>query len=252
MGAAKGDFVTFLDDDDLLAPDALRKIVETLVQHQEIDCLFLNIEPFGALAAGSRDNQEVSLARTVADLGGNMDTDLWVIPNSRALFVALLHRLPMAFQRPVIRRSLLLSRVGRYEGQKFGDLEWNYRAALRCHCAILLDRVSLFRCEGQSYFSNVDAKSRMIDAVIDSTVAAVASGGASRSRSLQRRARALSTAYFERSYFAYRSGIRFPWRDFARSLSSGISWRHVSLLARMPKRLIQLWGRARSGAGDIK
>ena len=153
----------------------------------------------------------------------------------------------MAFQRPVIRRSLLLSTVGPYAGQKFGDLEWNYRAALRCNCAVLLDKVSLFRCEGQSYFSNIEAKSRMLDALIkirqsllslpEVEADAVLSGAVQR---------ALSTAFFERSYIAYQGGVPFPWGDFARSLRSGVGWRHMSLLARIPKHLIvQLWRRAK-------
>ena len=55
--------------------------------------------------------------------------------------------------------------------------------------------------------------------------------------------RALSTAYFERAYLAYQSGTPFPWSDFARSLGSGVGWRHLSLLARIPgRRIVRLWG----------
>jgi len=141
---------------------------------------------------------------------------------------------------------LLLSGIGGYAGEQFGDLEWNYRAALRCQCAVLLEKVYLVRCEGQSYFSNADAKSRMLDAVIKIRQSLLSlpevEADAALSHAVQS---ALSTAYFERSYFAYQCGIPFPWGDFVRSLGCGVGWRHMSLLAKVPKRfIVQLWGRA--------
>lgn len=237
--AATGDFVTFLDDDDLLTNNALQEISKVLVNNRELDCLFLSIEPFGPLAEGTRENQGATLARVLEDLGITMRTGTCPIPDNQALFVALLKRLPMAFQRPVVRKQSLLSRVGEYTGRQFGDLEWNYRVVLRCQCALLLDAVYLVRCQGQSYFSRIDAKAKMLDTLIKIRQALLILPEVKAIHALSNEVKkALSAAHFEKAYFAYTCAAPFPWADFVQSLRSGINWSHLSLLAKVSVRFI--------------
>src|SRR3982751_296139 len=57
LRAASGEVVMHLDDDDLLKPQALAQVAASFRAHRELDCVFLNVEPFGPYAPGSVENQ---------------------------------------------------------------------------------------------------------------------------------------------------------------------------------------------------
>jgi hypothetical protein len=63
---AGGDIVTFLDDDDLLTENALEVIAQQFQQNPDLECLFINIEPFGAAGNGMRQNQAQALNAVLA------------------------------------------------------------------------------------------------------------------------------------------------------------------------------------------
>jgi len=162
--AAEGEVVTFLDDDDLLAENALDVIAKQFQQHQDLECLFINFDPFGAAGNGMRLNQAQALNAVLARMGLSRGREE-VISLGRNLFEAMLEGLPLAFQRLAVRKSVL-QRVGLYQSGPFGDLEWNYRMALRCRCSLLLDPLYKVRCEGQNYFTRGDAQEKLVDAAI--------------------------------------------------------------------------------------
>jgi glycosyltransferase involved in cell wall biosynthesis len=230
IAAASGDLVTFLDDDDLLANNALDLMAEAFRNRADLNCLFVNVDPFGELAEGTLENQTNALRRILVELGIDPQTTAGVLALPPILFEVLLDGVPMAFQRVAIRRSAL-SRVGPYTGRGFEDIEFYFRVALRCSCALLADAVYRPRCAGQSYFTRTDAKARLIDASIRIREGLLELPEVSVSRNRQRSVRrTLAGARFDRAYHAYRTGNAFPWPDYWASCATGVAWAHVSIL----------------------
>lgn len=229
---AEGEVVTFLDDDDLLAGNALEVIAQQFQQHPDIECLFINIDPFGAAGIGMRQNQTQALnaALTRMELSGHAEKVLSLGPN---LFEALLDGLPLAFQRVAIRRSVL-RRVGLYHPGPFGDLEWNYRLALRCRCVLLLDPLYKVRCEGQSFFTRGDAQEKLLNATIRIRQQLAELPEMKTQPRLVFKVRiALARSRFNKAYFSYKMGRVFPWREFFLSARVDFGWSHISLLSKV-------------------
>ena len=228
---ASGDLVTFLDDDDLLAGNALELIATAFRKRADLDCLFVNVDPFGELAEGTLENQTRVL------YGGYSRNWVWTRGRQRErwrfpakLFEVLLDGVPMAFQRVAIRRSAL-SRVGHYIGRGFEDIEFYFRVALRCTCALLADAVYRPRC-ARTELLHADRRQGGPDRLLDSCSrrSAEASGGFCEARLQRCVRRTLADAHFEKTYFAYETGKPFPWRDYFASCATGITWPHVSIL----------------------
>jgi glycosyltransferase involved in cell wall biosynthesis len=232
METACGDIITFLDDDDLLSAETLEKIAQAFLQNPELECLFINILPFGMAGKGMQDNQNISLEaalkRAPIILKENNDRELLIFGDG--LFSALLEGLPLAFQRVALRRDLL-SRTGLYQPGAFGDLEWNYRLTLRCKCALLITPLYKVRCDGQSFFTRDDAEEKLLDAAIRIRQQLTNLEEVKSQPFLDSKVRlALAKANFDKAYFAYTSSLRFPWEAFFQSTKGGIGWRHVSIL----------------------
>ena len=239
MRTATGELVFFLDDDDLLEPDALQMIDAAFRGDACLDCLFVNVEPFGRYADGVRHNQVQALSRVLAAMGvSRVAADGVLRLNSFRLFGALLERIPMAFQRVAIKRTQLL-RVGPFRGEGFEDLEWYYRVALRCACGLLVKPCYRVRCEGQSYFSHPEAKQRLIDAIIRIRAGLLSLEEVIASPVLKRMVVAsLARANFNKAYFAHKSGQPFPWRNLLDSATHGVYWNHISLAGKALKNRI--------------
>ena len=236
MKAAVGELVTFLDDDDLLKPDALKTIDAAFRDGIGLDCLFLNVEPFGASAEGTRRNQDQALSLLFGKMGQAVPAKGEIVPlDSESLFIALLNHLPIAFQRVAIKR-FALQKVGPFKGNGFDDLEWYYRVAIRCRCAFLAEPYHLLRCEGQSYFSRNEAKKRLMDSIIRIREGLMRLDEVSVNPVLRRKvAASLAKANFNKAYSEHQSGHPFPWRNFFRSFSNGLSWGHFSLAGKVLK-----------------
>lgn len=236
MRAATGETVFFLDDDDLLDADALATIDAAFRDDTTLNCLFVNVEPFGSEAEGTQHNQVQAMARVLDTMGLRMEDAGGVLRlDSGRLFGALLDRIPMAFQRVAIKRAQL-QKVGLYSGKGFEDLEWYYRVALRCSCGLLRTPLYRVRCEGQSYFSRPEEKQRLIDTIIHMrkgllNLDEVATTPALRDLTVA----ALASANFNKAYYANENNQPFPWRNLFDSAAHGLCWQHFSLAGKALK-----------------
>ena len=240
MRAAPGEVIVFLDDDDLLGADALAKIDAAFRDDTGLNCLFVNVEPFGSDAEGTRHNQVQAMSRVLGTMGERLETAEGVIRlHPHLLFGALLERIPMAFQRVAIKRAQL-QKVGLYSGKGFEDLEWYYRVALRCVSGLLVTPSYHVRCEGQSYFSRPEEKQRLIDTIIHIRKGLLKLDEVAATPLLKRMTIAsLASAHFNKAYYAYQNGLPFPWRNLFDSTVNGLCWQHVSLAGKALKNHIR-------------
>ena len=240
MRTATGEVIFFLDDDDLLSADALTQIDAAFRDDANLNCLFVNVEPFGSDAEGTRHNQIQAVTRVLAAMGEHLEGTEGVLRlHSDLLFAALLERIPMAFQRVAIKRAQL-QKVGLYNGQGFEDLEWYYRVALRCTCGLLVAPCYRVRCEGQSYFSRPEEKQRLIDTIIHIRKGLLSLDEVVATPLLKRLTTAsLASAHFNKAYYAYQNHQAFPWRHLFDSTVDGLYWHHFSLAGKVLKNRIR-------------
>lgn len=155
IATAAGELLAFLDDDDLYTPQYLATAARVLDQHPEIDVLFMGVGWFGRAAEYGERTHTESTRLTLADAKGEMIApNLWRF--GQPLLYALLRRVPMPFQRPVVRRAAL-EKIGLYRPEcLLWDCEWALRAALTCRCALLNEPLYLQRVDGQGTSSRGD------------------------------------------------------------------------------------------------
>lgn len=231
--SASGDLVTFLDDDDLFTSNALELIAQAFHRQEDLDCLFLNVDPFGDRAEGTRENQANALLKILGKLGLDSRTQKGVLQLPHNLFEILLDAMPIAFQRVAIRKAAL-AKVGNFMGRGFEDIEFYYRIALRCRCGLLIDAITRLRCGNQGYFSREDARATLMDTSIRIREGLLLLPEVSNSRDMRQHVRrALATSHFNRAYLSYVTGKKFTWRDYFASLSMGVTWPHLSLLLKV-------------------
>lgn len=150
--AARGEYLVFLDDDDLLASGYVEDAIAALRMYPEIKTLFMSVEWFGEHAAWGQTHQDRNVSRILAQT-----EHVQLTPNLTlflaGLFPALLDRIPMPFQRPVLRQQDF-ERIGFYqEDCLLWDCEWALRAALYGPCALLKQSPYRQRASGQGYSS---------------------------------------------------------------------------------------------------
>jgi GT2 family glycosyltransferase len=164
LRVAKGDLVLHLDDDDLLLPSALQRVIAAFHAHPDLECLFLNVAPFGRFASTAVTNQERALRRVMTVTRGEEIAGLTKF--GPELFEALVKTVPIAFQRPVARREAW-ERVGGHRETLFSsEPNWALRASLRLRCALLHEPVSRWRVDGQNYASRPEFQERNIKTLI--------------------------------------------------------------------------------------
>lgn len=168
VGAAKarGDIIAFLDDDDLYDERYLERAVDILDAHPEIDVLFMGVAWFGKAGVWGAQAYEQSMQRTLAEAQGTEIEPGLIIFDDR-LLGALLNRVPMAFQRPVVRRHAY-ERIGPYRSDcLLWDCEWALRAAMHARCAICLAPLYRQRSDGQGFSSKADKQQAQIESSVD-------------------------------------------------------------------------------------
>jgi len=223
--AARGEIVLHLDDDDLLTPIALAQIAAAYARHPELECLFVNVEPFGTYASGTAANQSHSLCRLLERAQGVKDDG--VIFFNSELFAALLKSVPMAMQRPAARKTFW-SKVGLLrKGSYMPEPEWAMKSALLTKPALLIDKVSQFRVDGQNYVSQTAQKEKHMHAGVDirnALLAWVAENPAFAGRTRQIK-HSLADVYFDQAYHYLRSGNnRAAWSPLFVSFVTHPQW----------------------------
>jgi GT2 family glycosyltransferase len=166
VAAAQGEIFAFLDDDDEFDPAYLDRAVGILSRHPRLDVVFMGVAWFGSEAKWGEDAYREAMDRTLADARGTaLEPDLVVF--NEELLGALLNRVPMAFQRPVVRRSAF-ERIGAYRTDcLLWDSEWALRAAMHGGCAVSLTPLYRQRSSGQGYSSKVDKRQAHAESALD-------------------------------------------------------------------------------------
>ena len=228
--AASGEVIMHLDDDDLLRENALDSVARVFHQSKQLDCVFLNIEPFGRFAAGSALNQTAALSKLLDRISVREENG--VIFLGDGLFQALLKSVPLALQRPAARRGTW-NIVGEYtSGLLFSEPDWTMRASLCCQMALLREPLSRWRCDGQNFASKPEMRSRAIENGVTAAELLFKRLSADQAQQLDRLRlgrRFLADAYFSRAYEAFHSVGHGSWRDLYRSLRLAPGWRHLNL-----------------------
>jgi glycosyltransferase involved in cell wall biosynthesis len=149
---SKGEYLAFLDDDDLFAPEYLETAIEILKRKPEISTLFMGVDWFGQYFEPNKKNYDNAMAKLLNKTQGiEIESDLFQFDDQ--LFVALLESVPMAFQRPVTKASHL-KQIGLYQKDcLLWDCEWALRAANNQICGLLEKKLYKQRTAGQSYSS---------------------------------------------------------------------------------------------------
>ena len=159
--------VAFLDDDDIYAADYLSRAIDVLDRHAEVDVLYMGVSWFGATRESSERAYEAAMNIVLAEAQGTL-VEADVIKFGRALIVALLKTVPMAFQRPVVR-ARALREIGPYEAFCFSwDCDWALRAALHGNAALLNVGLYRQRVDGQEYSSRPSRERDRLLSVIES------------------------------------------------------------------------------------
>ena len=150
--AAKGDLIAFLDDDDLWSPTYLEHAGQLLAHHGDIDVLFMSVDWFGKNKLVSRQAYLQSIEKLLSVAEGKAIGE-GILGFGQELVPALLQRVPMAFQRPVVRRSAF-QRIGSYhEHCLLWDCDWALRAALDGKVALCEAPLYRQRVDNQGYSS---------------------------------------------------------------------------------------------------
>jgi len=162
ISTARSRFLAFLDDDDLYDPAYLARAVEVLDRHRDLDVLFMGITWFGKDALQSAQAHALSLKQTLVHAPGEFVEPHLVRWNDLSLLDALLHRVPMPFQRAVVRASAF-EEIGHYRANcLLWDSEWALRASMRANCALLNEPLYMQRADRQGIFSRADRERHQI------------------------------------------------------------------------------------------
>jgi glycosyltransferase involved in cell wall biosynthesis len=225
---ARGDVLAFLDDDDLYAPTYLARALAVLDRHPEVQVVFMGVSWFGSAAAWGEQAYRGSMQRTLAEAQGQ-EIEPAVLRFDDRLVPALLDRVPMAFQRPVVRRSAF-ERIGGYrEGCLLWDCDWAIRAALEVPVALIQDGLYLQRAERQGYSSRPDRRLEHVLSAIEIRETLLKSAATDAS---QRRWQSLLHQSAAQSWF----DLAYQQQEAGRSMASLAAWWHSQKHSFQPAR----------------
>lgn len=149
---ARAELIAYLDDDDLYDPEYVNAANSVFKHLPELGVLFVGVEWFGQNAeqegAPHRQSLDWILHQT-----NTRPSETQVHAFGETLFGALLEKMPMPFQRPVVRRSSS-NAIGLHRPDcLLWDCDWALRAALRARCALLTRPLYRQRASEQGYHS---------------------------------------------------------------------------------------------------
>lgn len=164
--AASGEFVAYLDDDDLLSPDYLARVARAFEQSPELDVLFVGVNWFGQKGAHSQMLHDQAMAGILSECRPS-DAGAEVFIFEHNLLAALLRTVPMPFQRPVVRRTAL-ARIGLHRANcLLWDCDWALRAALTSRCGLMGSGLYLQRDDGQGYHSRPGRQLAQLESALE-------------------------------------------------------------------------------------
>lgn len=228
-----GDFIAYLDDDDLYDSDYLKRAYETLQRHAEIDVVYMGVSWFGSNGAWGQNNYDQTMARFLESARGTRAGDVSLFDTT--LLPALLKSVPMAFQRPVVRRSAL-ARIGSYRPEcLLWDCDWAIRAALEGRAALIHTGLYRQRAEGQGYSSRRDRTLEHLHSgidIIENLLRSSRTGTHTQYAALFRQAAARS--WFDLAWHHYREGKpRRAWHPLLQSARHKPAVGQMKLLTRL-------------------
>lgn len=160
---ANGEILAFLDDDDLYAPIYLEKAINMLDRNPDLDVIFMGVSWFGSGGAWGQRNYDEAMMNMLAEASGELNEAEGTVVFGEALIDALLKSVPMAFQRPVVRKAAL-GKIGIYRADcLLWDCDWAISAALNAKCGLLQEGLYQQRAEGQGYSSRRDRRQDHLD-----------------------------------------------------------------------------------------
>lgn len=227
--ASSSKYVTHLDDDDLLAPEALAEGSALLSNDPALDLVFLDVEGFGPRAEHFNRVQPKAVARAIA-LGGGQEKKPDIIVFGDGLIKALLRTVPIAFQRVMLtpatwhKVSALRWRAYRLDPAvpddatakltitgPLRDSEWAVYAGAVCgKTALIRKPLYLQRCAGQGYSSQpANIKWHMLQGLAIKTQLQRASHELPELQAWNREIReGLASAQFDAAYHYFGAGDR--------------------------------------------
>lgn len=155
--ASRGEILAFLDDDDLYAPTYLERALDVLDRHPHIQVVFMGVSWFGSSATWGESAYQNAMQKTLEDAQGNEIED-GVLLFGEPLTAALLKRVPMAFQRPVVRRQAFEKIGGYRDGCLLWDCDWAIRAAMEVPTALITEGLYKQRADNQGFSSKKDRR----------------------------------------------------------------------------------------------
>lgn len=154
--AAKGLYLAFLDDDDLLDSRYLEQAHRALQNQPGISALFMGVRWFGEKGDDGQRAQDENMRLILSAAMPECDSDGVCLFDRLALFTALMERIPMPFQRPVVSRQNYLE-IGDFRPEcLLWDCDWALRALVHGPCALLDKGLYLQRAQRQGYSSRVE------------------------------------------------------------------------------------------------
>ena len=249
------EYVIHLDDDDLLAPEAIERCLDVLRRFTDVEWVMFGAVGFGPRAEHFNHVQPDGVARVISlARGDSVPGDIVLF--DRQLFSALLETVPVAFQRAMVSRQTW-SRVCELRWVAYRaaeslpdtesakakitgplrDSEWARYAAIACRRFALVDRpLYLQRCEGQGYSSLPENRQLHADqslAMLETLYRASYSVEQIRDWGPEIR-KALAQAYFDFAYARSVAGSqRQAWAFLRRAATTRADWRQLRLAARI-------------------
>lgn len=258
---ASGEMVVHLDDDDLLAPNALLEGHALFLQDARLEIAFLGVQGFGPRATHFNEAQSNALAR-VLSLARPTQSSPGAVYFDSGLMIGLLRTVPMAFQRVMLRRSTwqVISRL-RWQAYRLNadvpddttaklritgplrDSEWALYAAAVCHRTAMISRpLYLQRCEGQGYSSQPANIAWHIDQslLIKTQLLHATRELAELRRWIEPVKASLASAQFDAAHHYFLAGKRIKtWRHLCRAIALRPNFSNIRFAFRMwlPRRV---------------
>jgi len=224
-----GQYLYFLDDDDLLVNSALEVLVD-IIQEYKLDCVFNNIEPFGQEALIKANELEQATNRVLAGVAARKPREDVYLFDSNLLKMLLL-TVPTSFQKGLVTRDFWIQTGGMRPHSELPDSEWAIKAALLGKCGLVLQKLYRWRVDGQNIYSMKKDEYRIQYHVVANMEALVKYGSESAQvgkESRQLLKQALAKSYYDLAW-GYREQAEYAkaFQTLLKASSVNFKFRHI-------------------------